>query len=496
MTGLPFWSSLAVLGPLLGALIALEGRRRAIHVGLVLGAGSSLAAATGLVREVTVHGPAAHRLGGWGAPLGIELLADGFGVTMLAVTAVVGAAVSVYASAYFGEVIEARLHGSTTARGARFFAPLWLLAWTGLNSVYLSADLFNLYVGLEIVGLSSAALVTLAVTPKATAAGMRYLLVSLTGSLLFLLGVSLLYVEYGVLSISGLAAARPSGTLASAALAVMTVGLAAKTALFPLHAWLPPAHAAAPAPASAVLSGLVVKGPFVVLVRLWLEVYGGGSTAGAQVLGVVGAAAILWGSVLALRQESLKRLIGYSTVAQLGYLFVMFPLLAGVAGQGSADAWAGGTYHALSHALAKAAMFLAAGTMTYAVASDSIRSIAGIAQRLPLSFFAFGLGGLSLAGLPPSGGFVAKWLLLRAAVETGRWPWAVVIAAGGLLAVAYVLYALRFAFEAAETSGEFRPVPRRMEWAAMALALASVALGLRAVEALNLLLASGAGPAG
>ncbi len=325
---------------------------------------------------------------------------------------------------------------------------------------------------------------------------------SLSGSMLFLLGIAILYISHGTLSIEEMAAAGPSGPGATVALAVMTVGLAAKTALFPLHAWLPPAHAAAPAPASAILSALVVKASFYIIVRLWVYVYGptlagSGAEYAFALMGVLGAAAIVWGSLLALRQVSLKRLIAYSTVAQLGYLFVMFPLLmrSGLdpaSGSWSTDAWGGGIYHALSHGLAKAAMFLAAGNMTYAVADDAIESISGVARRLPMSLLAFGLAGLSLAGVPPSGGFLAKWLLLSAALEGGGWGWAVVIAVGGLLTLAYVLMVARHAFHAPDDPGNFREVPRRMEWAAMVLALLAVGLGVRAVEILDLLEIGGA----
>jgi multicomponent Na+:H+ antiporter subunit D len=407
----------------------------------------------------------------------------------------------VYASVYFGDISPLDERHAPGARAARYFAPLSLFLWAGVNGVFLSGDLFNLYVMLEIVGLSATALVTLAVTAKATEAGMRYLLVSLSGSMLFLLGIAILYIGHGTLSIEEMAAAGPSGPAAAVALAVMTVGLAAKTALFPLHAWLPPAHAAAPAPASAILSALVVKASFYIIVRLWMYVYGptlagSGAEYAFTLMGVLGATAIVWGSLLALRQVSLKRLIAYSTVAQLGYLFVMFPLLMRsgdpASSVWSADAWGGGIYHALSHGLAKAAMFLAAGNMTYAVSDDAIESISGVARRLPMSLLAFGLAGLSLAGVPPSGGFLAKWLLLGAALESGRWGWAVVITVGGLLTLAYVLMVARHAFYAPDDPGEFREVPRRMEWAAMALALFAVLLGVRAVEILELIEVGGA----
>ncbi len=500
------WTTVAVMGPLLAALVALRGTPWALRIGLFAGSALSLLASAGLLLALAQMGGLSgeagavvrNPLGGWGAPLGIELRADGLALVMLALTALTGSLVSLYATAYFGDLSSLPTEEAPAGRGARFFAPLWLLLWSALNGIYLSADLFNLYVMLEVLGIGAAALVTLAVTSKATVAGMRYLLVSLAGSLLFLLGVALLYVEVGVLALPALAEARPSGPLPALALALITVGMAAKTALFPLHAWLPPAHAAAPAPGSAVLSALVVKGSFYIIVRLWVDVYGVGPGAGVLLLGMLGAGAIVWGSLLALRQTSLKRLIAYSTAAQLGYLFVLFPLLAGGGGgEGpweaagwNVDAWTGGLYHALSHGVAKAAMFLAAGSMTYAVARDDLSAISGIAHRLPMSFLAFGLGGLCLAGLPPSGGFVAKWLLLRAALDQGAWGWAILLTLGGLLTLAYVILVLRYALDRTEAPQAFRPVPTRMEGAALALALAAVLLGVRATEILALLEAS------
>jgi len=483
------WMTLVVLGPLVASMVALAGTPRTLRLGLALGVGSVLVGVGGLWLTFGGGDPVLRNpLGGWGAPLGIDLRLDGLALVMLTMTALVGAAISLYSTAYFGDISFLPLRDSPAGRGARFFAPLWLLLWSALNGIYLSGDLFNLYVLIEILGLGAAALVTLAVTPKATVAGMRYLLVSLVGSLAFLMGVALLYVVAGTLSLELLAEEGLQGPLPAAALALMTVGMAAKTALFPLHAWLPPAHAAAPAPGSAVLSALVVKGSFYIIVRLWVDVYGVGPGPAVFVLGLLGAGAILWGSILALRQRSLKRLVAYSTVAQLGYLFVMFPLLvSGDGGGWNVDAWTGGFYHALSHGVAKAAMFLAAGSMSYAVARDDLSAISGIAHRLPMTFLAFGLGGLSLAGIPPSGGFVAKWLLLRAALADGGWGWALLLTLGGLLTLAYVLMVLRYAIDRTDPPTTFRPVPRRMEWTAMGLALLSVLLGFRAAEITELL---------
>jgi formate hydrogenlyase subunit 3/multisubunit Na+/H+ antiporter MnhD subunit len=168
---------------------------------------------------------------------------------------------------------------------------------------------------------------------------------------------------------------------------------------------LTPAHASAPA--SALLSALVVKAPLVILLRLWFEALPMVATpAVAQLLGALGAGSIVLGSILALRQERLKLVIAYSTVAQLGYLVLVFPLVGGSGEQQpwAASAWTGVVFQALAHALAKGAMFLAAGAMIQAAGHDRLERLTGLAQEVPPAAFAFDLAAVSLMGLPPSGG--------------------------------------------------------------------------------------------
>ena len=177
-------------------------------------------------------------------------------------------------------------------------------------------------------------LVALAGKRAALTAALRYLFVSLSASLFYLLGVGLVYGQCATVDLPSLAAKAQPGPTLWVALALMTGGLIAKAALFPMHFWLPPAHANAPAPVSALLSALVVKGSFYILLRLWFEAFPALLTpAVAQLFGLLGAAAILWGSVNALFQSRLKLLIAYSTVAQLGYLFLLFPLAAAHGGR-------------------------------------------------------------------------------------------------------------------------------------------------------------------
>jgi multicomponent Na+:H+ antiporter subunit D len=313
----------------------------------------------------------------------------------------------------------------------------------------------------------------------------------LLGSILYLLGAVLLLGAYGTLDIALLSRRVHAEPAAWAAISLMTAGLLAKAALYPFHLWLPPAHAGAPAPASAILSGLVVKAPFFLVVRLWFDVMPGiPERAAAQVLGILGAVAIIFGSVVALCQARLKLLIAYSTVAQIGYLFLIFPLAIRpeTGHPWSSAAWTGGVLQAVSHAFAKAAMFMAAGLIAEALGHDRIAGLAGVGRALPITVFAFGLGGLSLMGLPPSGGFVAKAMLLTAAVAEGQWWWAVVILAGGLLAGGYVFVVLARAIgdplEPLRLSGH---VSRGRQAGVAAVALCAVLLGFVPLQPSGLL---------
>ena len=460
------WAGLAfVLGPGRGGRLA------------ILGLTGQLALALLLAAQLLDEGARVHAVGAWGAPLGIDLLADGLAAVMLLLTQVVALPLVIYARAYFAD----DKHG-IAARA--YFWPLTGFLLAAMNALFLSAGLFNLYVTLELIGLAAVGLVAIGGGGVQMTAGLRYLLVSLAASGAYLLGVALLYGVYGTVSIAALAPLVSSQAPLAVWLAagLMFVALMAKSALFPFHFWLPPAHGGAPAPVSALLSALVVKASFYLMLRLWLGIFAPLGVAVAWLPGLLGAAAILWGSVQAIRASHLKMLVAYSTVAQIGYLFLIFPLLApdGLALQA-------GVMQALSHGLAKAAMFASAGVLMRATRRDTVDGLAGVAGRLPLTLFAFALAGMTVMGLPPSGGFLAKWLLIDAALQHGQWGWVLVVIAGGLLAAVYVFRVVRQAFLLVPEASQFHPVPRSLEWIAFGLAAASVLLGLRGVEIMALL---------
>lgn len=458
--------------PLVGALLAVALPRRAVGMAIPVAGALGVAAALWLVVSVARQGVLATTLGDWAPPVGIGLAADGVGAALLAMTAAVMGAAALAAR----HDMSPEVAGPRAAFG---FWPLMLFLWAALNAIYVSRDLFNLYVGLELSSLAAVALVTLGGKAQAITAALRYLVFALAGSLFYLAGVVLIYGAHGALDLDLLSARTPA-TTDRLALAFMTAGLMAKTALFPFHVWLPPAHAAAPAPASAMLSALVPKASFLILLRLWFEALPDLAVPGALLaLAVVGAAAVLWGSVLALGQQRLKMIVAYSTVAQLGYLFLVFPIAGGAsaAQPWAAGAWTGAVFQALSHGLAKAAMFLAAGVFLAAAGSDRLRDLRGLARPFPMTAFAFALAAVTLMGLPPSGGFTAKYLLMTSAFAAGQWPWALVLAGGGLLAAAY-LYRPMVALFQRDCAVTPQPVSRGRQAVPLLLAAASIALGL------------------
>jgi len=470
---------LAVLVPFIGMLAALAlGAHRVIRVvtvTLVAGLGVALFAAQSFV---TAGEPLVYLLGGWAPPLGVALRADLPAVVMMVAVAVVIGGIVLYGRGDFRMPA-----GSPEARGPFAFWTLLLAVWGALNLVFVSGDLFTLYVALELLTFAAVPLVCLDGQAETLRAALRYLVYALAGSVLYLLGAVLIYGAYGTLDIPLLADRVAPGPATWTAAALMTAGLLAKTALFPLHLWLPPAHAGAPAAASATLSALVIKGSWFLVVRLWFDVLPGVVTlSAAQLLAGMGATVIVVGSVVALRQERLKLLVAYSTLAQIGYLFLMFPLGFDAGGSlAHGAALTGGLLQAISHATAKAGMFMAAGLIYAALGHDRIADLAGVARALPVTVLAFAVSGLALMGVVPSGAYLAKKLLLGAADASGQWWWTVVLQGGAAFTAGYVVLVLVNALRSgAGPRPVIAPVSRLAEFAALGLASCSLALALAA----------------
>ena len=454
--------------------------------------GALLCAATVVpcTRWIWQAGSLHQSLGGWVAPLGIDLYLDGMACLFLIFGALMGLGISFYAAAYFPPSPD----GSRTRND--LFWPLWFVTWGGINSLFLTLDLFNIYVTLELISVTGVGLILIAGTPGATRAALQYQMQALIAGLVYLLGVGLIYNVVGTLDLQLMGAELQPGPMKNMGMALMTSGILIKAALFPMHFWLPRAHADAPAPVSAVLSGLVVTVAFVILTRIWFAgLHRLAPFLLPRLLGGLGAAGILWGGILALRQTRLKRVLAYSTVSQIGYLFLVFALTFHDApGQGLV--WTGAVYLAISHGLAKGAAFMAAGYLQKAEGSDNLRHLRGSARRHPVAVMVLALASINLMGLPPSTGFIGKWMMLKASFYTQQWMLAVVMLGGGLLAAAYLFRVFEILLQPADAQAEgpqtqHEPAapaysPRGMLIPAMLLALATLVpvLFITAPEAL------------
>lgn len=454
---------LLVALPLALALVALLGLLPARHqMGIALGGLAT--GGLGLVGLGLMAGAAEATLwlGGWAPPVGIAWRLD---MPALLLIAMVGLLMGLASLA---------LRAEPESRNDRYLWSLWWLLWAALNALLLSRDLFNLYVTLELMSLAAVGLVSRSREDPYHVAALRYLMASLLGSLLYLLGVALLYGQFGRLDLAQLAAVIEDGPAARLAALAVTLGLLIKAAMVPLHGWLPAAHSRARAPVSALLSGAVVAAALMVLWRLWLGPFTELGTLMRQALAALGAVAILWGGIQALLQNRLKLVIAWSTLSQSGYALLL-PALAG------SEAWQGpgargALWLLLAHGLAKGGLFLAAGRLHHRFGHDRLTGLTGSARRYPLAWVAIGLGGLSLLGLPPSGGFVGKWWLLRAALDGGQPLLAAAMLLGTLLTAAWLWRLVSIALAPAPASPRApSPFANTRREAAPALLLAGLA---------------------
>lgn len=473
---IPWLLIIPLAGATLTMLLPTRWRTLASAAGIL----SQLLAALALLWLVVNHGSLVYALGDWQAPLGIALRADGLAALFVVMSAIIASLCAVYAMNYLdSEQLSA-------------FWPLFWFLWASLNGIWLAADLFNLYVGLELLSLAAVGLVAFAADQRSLSAAIRYLLAALLGSMGYLLGVALLYGSHGTLALDGLAQHWQWGPTSAVAMALILAGLFLKTAVFPLHTWLPPAHGGALTPVSALLSALVIKASFYIVLRLWVELeLFRFSVETGQLLGWLGAGAIFWGGWMALHQQHLKMVVAYSTVAQIGYMLLLFPLLQADHPEASLLAAQGGILMLLAHALAKAGMFLAAGNLILCTGNASLRSMAGMSRYRPLNIFAFGLAGVSLMGLPPSGGFSAKWLLLQSALLSAQWWWVAVILLGSLLSAAYVFRVFSYTYLETQQADHFARPSRALEITAITLSALAILLGFSALLPLELLMLPG-----
>ncbi|HHV57749.1 MAG TPA: monovalent cation/H+ antiporter subunit D family protein [Firmicutes bacterium] len=428
-----------------------------------------------LTASVLHSGIVTYHLGGWPPPVGIEITADKLAVFFG------GTVFLVALPAAFGAAVD--LPAAVPERALPSFWTLYLLLVFSLLGLAEAGDLFNTYVFLEISSLAACALVASVHRPANLEAAFKYLLLSTVGSGCVLMAIALLYMVTGQLNLGFLARELPYQAplypkIVAAAGTFLLAGLGVKAALFPLHTWLPDAHASAPAPASALLSGLVVKAYVVVLVRV---VWG---TLGQvfltllpfkTLLLVLATASIFFGSILAMAQVDLKRMLAYSTVAQMGYIFL------GLAA-GNVTAFTGAILHIFNHALLKGTLFLAAGTIIRRTGERHLPNLIGSGHTCPTALSAFSIAALGMVGIPATCGFTSKWLLTVGALQAGSPLLAWVVLLSSLLNAAYYLPVIILGFFGHGSTGEIRfhwdRVPAGLLLPAGFLACASIVFGL------------------
>ena len=430
MSQLPVLPLLPLLfGAVIAVLAALWRAAAGQATAIVSTALSLVAAIVGLV-AVVADGPVSYDMGGWPPPVGIEYVLDPLSAFLATIVALIGLLIVIYP-------VDAAFD-LRPARGTPLY-PLVLLLLTGLMGVMLSGDLFHLFVFLEIYAISTYGLVSLG-GDKGTFAALRYLLLGTVGSGLYLLGVGFLYFATGTLNMADMAQTLPplaDSPTVLGAMALMVTGLALKMALFPLHVWLPDAHSFSPPGVAALLAAVQVKAGAYALVRILFDVFGPAYTAAGGLpvttaLTYFGLAGIVVGSWLAIRQVDIKRMLAYSTVAQLGYIGV------GI-GLATPRALIGALLHVLAHALMKSGLFLVAGGIIQRTAIKSIPRFSGLGKVMPWTMGGFAIAALSMVGIPPTAGFFSKFYLVWGAIDVGNWLVAVVVVASSMLTMIYFL---------------------------------------------------------
>ncbi len=415
--------ALQVVLPLLAAPLCAIFRRGFIAWLLTLIASwAAFAAAIGLLLRVLDEGVISYALGGWAPPIGIEYRVDLINAFVLLVVSGVGAVIVPYARASVAE----RFDDTQQA----WFYTMYLLALAGLLGVTITGDAFNIFVFLEISSLASYVMIAMGRDRRSLTAAYQYLIMGTVGATFIVIGIGLLWAMTGTLNLNDLAQRIPAINETRpvlAALAFLTVGISLKLALFPLHLWLPNAYTYAPSVTSAFLSGTATKVAIYLFLRFFYTVFGGEgffqTTPLPEILLILSLVAMFAASVVALFQDNIKRMLAYSSVAQIGFitLGISYATETGLTGAMT---------HIFNHAIMKAGLFLLIGGVMFRLGSVKIEDMAGIGRTMPLTMAGFVVLGLSLLGTPGTVGFISKWYLALAAVELGQgWLVALIVIA-------------------------------------------------------------------
>ena len=464
--------ALQVVLPLFAAPLAILLRRGNLAWVLALAVTwIAFAISLALLLQVLDNGPIRYFFGGWAPPWGIEYRIDALNAFVLVIVGGISSAVLLFA----GPSVRKEIGGGHQ----HLFYALVMLLLTGLYGVAITGDAFNVFVFLEIASLASYALIAMGRDRRALTAAFQYLVLGTVGATFILIGIGLLYAMTGTLNMADMAE-RVHGIHVSrtvlTAFAFLTVGIALKAAVFPLHYWLPGAYAYAPSVVSAMLAGTATKVAAYLLLR-FIMIFGADFAFVAMPLGaaiaVLAAIGILIASTSAVFQNDAKHLLAFSSVAHIGYIIL------GI-GLGNASGLTGGILHMFNHAMAKGAVFLAMGCVMLQVSATHLNKLGGLAKHMPWTMAGFTAAGLSLIGVPLTAGFISKWYLVTGAMERGWWPLALVIVASSILAVFYIWRIIDAVYFATPnpTAGEIREAPLTMVLPLWALAAGSVYFGI------------------
>ncbi|NLM55146.1 MAG: monovalent cation/H+ antiporter subunit D family protein [Firmicutes bacterium] len=403
---------------------------------------------------------------------GLSLAVDRIAALLLLVFAGVSFTVLLFAQGLLGLEIAPRIV-------PRYYG-VFLVLLASLMAVTVSDDLFSMYIFLEVVMVCAAVLVAAKGDKDSTQAAVRYLILNMVGSGVLLMGIAGLYVGTGHLQLSRVAEALPQAVSSYsldilASIAMIMVGTAVKSALFPLHSWLPDAHGSAATPSSVVISGLLVKVNIVFLLKLLtqaLPIDFAAQLPLKPILLVMSSAAILGGSLLALKQTDIKRMLAYSTAAQVGYIFLGVGLM-------NENSLTGSVFHILNHAVVKGMLVLAAGSIMKLTGRRRIADFAGVGRRFPLPMVVFTIGALSMVGVPPLSGFTSKWYLALGALAEGRAVLVGVLLLSSLLNAAYYLpIAIAAFFRSGKDIEQHIELTTGAKVSMLVLAVACVLIGL------------------
>lgn len=416
-----------LLGAMLAAPLGLWKSFLAYVIAFIAVGASFFASVFGLL-YVLEHGTHRYYLGGWPPPIGIEYVVD----LLSAFVATVITGVSFLVIVYLRKSLQRELPQKKVP-----FLAVTLLLLAGLTGMIVAGDLFNLYVFLEIASLSTYALVASGEKHSAAAA-FRYLQMGTIGASFYLLGVFFLYVETGSLNMRDVAEillANGGGLVPFVALCFMIAGIGLKMALFPLHGWLPDAYTYAPSGATALLAATGTKVSAYVLIRILFGVFGAHYVRDLHsvttIIGWVAAGGVIVGSIMAVAQKDLKRMLAYSSVSQIGYVGI------GI-GLASPLGVIGALLHILNHAVMKTCLFLVSGNILYQGGTREISQFDNRLRRLlPWTSASFTLAALAMIGIPPTTGFFSKWYLILASIERGNWLFVIIIATSSLLSAVY-----------------------------------------------------------